>query len=100
MSPTGELTWIVAPALPGVELTRARVASPRAMAFLGQLVLVRCDAGAAEVRWAGHTELLRPGAALAKPADAPPTVLRRAAPTLEYRLVRVDPVRLPTSAAG
>jgi AraC-like DNA-binding protein len=100
MSPTGELTWIIAPALPGVELTRARVASPRAMAFLGQLVLLRCDAGAAEARWAGHIELLRPGAVLVQPADAPPMVLRRAAPKLEYRLVRVEPARLPTTAAG
>jgi AraC-like DNA-binding protein len=95
-----EVTWVRAPALPGVELTRVRGGMARSTAFLGQLVLVRCDAGAGEARWGLRSHLLPFGAALVQPADAPPAVLRPLALDLEYRVVRVDPARLPVAAAG
>jgi AraC-like DNA-binding protein len=96
-----ELKWLRVPALPGVELIRARALNNAPTAILGQLVLVRCDRGTADLRWGERAGLLLPGAALVQPAEAPPAVLRPSMPELEYRVVRIDPARLlPSTSQG
>jgi AraC-like DNA-binding protein len=79
---------------------RARMVRPVSPALLGQLVIAGCDGGAGEVRWGGRTALLEPGTALVQPAEAPPAILVRRSEELAFRLVLVDPARLPAAASS